>query len=150
MESSVHIRAMKVWSITKTYLYNFDPLKPNFYIVKLGFAGVYTFFLISALKHRLWVLVRTASARTDNLCFEQKYIRIFIWKLSGFFCGEIFNIRVLNRLVFVMQPRHPHSLVFAISLQNLWEFQNKTISLYRKALIRLCGLAVWSGSSLFV
>ena len=27
-------------SITKTYLYNFDPLKPHFYIVKLGFTGV--------------------------------------------------------------------------------------------------------------
>ena len=49
--------------ITKTYLYNFDPLKPNFYIVKLGFTGVYIIFLISAQKHRLWVLVRTASPR---------------------------------------------------------------------------------------
>ena len=47
--------------ITKTYLYNFDPLKPHFYIVKLGFTGVYIIFLISAQKHRLWVLVRTAS-----------------------------------------------------------------------------------------
>ena len=27
--------------ITKIYLYNFDPLKPHFYIVKLGFTGVY-------------------------------------------------------------------------------------------------------------
>ena len=27
--------------ITKTCLYNFDPLKPHFYIVKLGFTGVY-------------------------------------------------------------------------------------------------------------
>ena len=35
-------------SITKTYLYNFDPLKPHFYIVKLGFTGVYIIFLISA------------------------------------------------------------------------------------------------------
>ena len=26
---------------TKTYLYNFDPLKPHFYIVKLGFTGVH-------------------------------------------------------------------------------------------------------------
>ena len=34
--------------ITKTYLYNFDPLKPHFYTVKLGFTGVYTIFLISA------------------------------------------------------------------------------------------------------
>ena len=34
--------------ITKTYLYNFDSLKPHFYIVKLGFTGVYIIFLISA------------------------------------------------------------------------------------------------------
>ena len=49
--------------ITKTYLYKFDPLKPHFYIVKLGFTGVYIIFLISAQKHWLWVLVRTASPR---------------------------------------------------------------------------------------
>ena len=35
-------------SITKTYLYNFDPLKLHFYIVKLGFTGVCIIFLISA------------------------------------------------------------------------------------------------------
>ena len=39
------------------------PLKPHFYIVKLRFTGVYIIFLISAQKHRLWVLVRTVSAR---------------------------------------------------------------------------------------
>ena len=39
----------------KTCLYNVDPLKPHFYIVKLGFTGVYIIFLISAQKHRLWV-----------------------------------------------------------------------------------------------
>ena len=49
--------------ITKTCLYNTDPLNPNFCIVKLGFTGVYIIFLISAQKHRLWVLVRTASSR---------------------------------------------------------------------------------------
>ena len=49
--------------ITKTCLYNIDPLKPHFYIVKLGFTGVYIIFLISAQKHRLWVRVRTASPR---------------------------------------------------------------------------------------
>ena len=31
-----------------THLSNFDPLKPHFYIVKLGFIGVYITFLISA------------------------------------------------------------------------------------------------------
>ena len=30
--------------ITRTYLYNFDPLKSHFYIAKLGFTGVYIFF----------------------------------------------------------------------------------------------------------
>ena len=51
------------WCITKTRLYNDDPLKPHFYIVKLGFIGVYIIFLISAQKHRLWVVVRTVSLR---------------------------------------------------------------------------------------
>ena len=42
--------------ITKIHLYNFDPLKPHFYIVILGFTGVYTiflfiFFLFFLLKH---------------------------------------------------------------------------------------------------
>ena len=62
-------------SIMKTYLYNFDPLKPHFYIVKLGFTGLNIIFLISAQKHRLWVLIRTASVLTSthNPGFEQKY-----------------------------------------------------------------------------
>ena len=34
--------------ITRTRLYNFDPLKPHFYNVKLGFTGVYIIFLSSA------------------------------------------------------------------------------------------------------
>ena len=55
--------ALEVYGIMKTCLYNFDPLKPHFYVVKLGFTGVYVIFLISAQKHRLWVLVRTASTR---------------------------------------------------------------------------------------
>ena len=31
--------------ITKTYLYNFDPFKSHFYLVKLGFTGYILFFL---------------------------------------------------------------------------------------------------------
>ena len=59
----VLVRLFVLLFITKTYLYNFDPLKPHFYLVKLGFTGVYIIYLISAQKHRLWVLVRTASTR---------------------------------------------------------------------------------------
>ena len=32
---------LRVNIISKTYLYNFDPLKPHFFTVKLGFTGVY-------------------------------------------------------------------------------------------------------------
>ena len=41
-------------NITKTYLYNFDPLKPHFYTVKLGFTGVYIIFLISVKYIECW------------------------------------------------------------------------------------------------
>ena len=33
-------------------IYNFHPLKPHFYIVKLGFTGVYIIFLILPKKNR--------------------------------------------------------------------------------------------------
>ena len=69
--------------ITKTYLYNFDPLKPHFYIEKLGFTGVYIIFLISAQKHRLWVLVRTASPR------NMKNIKRFLSENFSVFGDEI-------------------------------------------------------------
>ena len=57
-------------NITKTCPYKFDSLKPNFYIVKLGFTGVYIIFLISAQKHRLLVLVRTVSSRQSMFYAE--------------------------------------------------------------------------------
>ena len=77
--------------ITKTYLYNFDPLKPHFYILKLGFTGVYIIFLIPAQKHILWVLVRNrlneaVLTSTHNVCFEQKYGNI----KGVFFCIAFF------------------------------------------------------------
>ena len=46
--SSVKMIYRHFLAITKTSLYNFEPIKPHFYIVKLGFTGVYIIFLISA------------------------------------------------------------------------------------------------------
>ena len=74
--------------IVQTYHYEnmpFDPLKPHFYIVKLGFTRVYIIFLISAQKHRLWVLVRTASSKTEKIQIK------IIWIFSVFE-SEIFYI----------------------------------------------------------
>ena len=75
--------------ITKTYLYNFDPLKPHFYIVKLGFTGVYIIFVISAQKHRL--------SRPSNeypLNFEQKHEKYqnFLCEKLPIFGGKIFSV----------------------------------------------------------
>ena len=47
-------KAPKNTIITKTCLYNFDPLKSHFYIVKLGFTGVYIIILISAQNRDCW------------------------------------------------------------------------------------------------
>ena len=47
--------------VTKT------PLTPHLYIVKLGLREGIHYFLIFALKHRLWVRVRTASVCPQSM-----------------------------------------------------------------------------------
>ena len=76
-------------AITKTCLYNFDPLKPHFYIVKLGFTGVYIIFFISARRHRLWYslepLFRGGSNEYPQSMSWAEILKIsesFIWKCS--------------------------------------------------------------------
>ena len=65
----------KFWTghITKTCLYNFDPLKPYFYIVKLGFTKLYIIFHISAQKHNFGYSLEPprwgGSNECHNLCF---------------------------------------------------------------------------------
>ena len=76
--------------ITKTYLYNFEPLKPNFYIVKLGFTGMYIIFLISTQNIDCGYSLEPprrggSNEHQHNLCFEQKrkknwspfYLKVF-------------------------------------------------------------------------
>ena len=84
--------------ITKTCLHNFDPLKPHFYIVKLGFTGVYNIFLISAQKHRLWYSLEPPRRGGSNEYPQSmfwaeigKISEFFIWKFSVF-GDEIFYI----------------------------------------------------------
>ena len=77
-----------VYIITKTYLYNYEPLKPHFYIVKLGLTGIYIIFLISAQ------LAEAVLTSTHNLCFEQKYEKYHSFLSENFkiFGGKIFYI----------------------------------------------------------
>ena len=71
--------------ITKTYLYNLDPLKPHFYTVKLGFTGVHTIFLISAENI-------DCGYSLEPPRFEQKNEKIsdfLIWKFSVFWWWDV-------------------------------------------------------------
>ena len=86
--------------ITKTCQYNFVPLKPHVYIVKLGFTEVYIInFLISAQNidcmYALELPHRGGSNEYPHSVFWTKIWRIsdffFIWKFS-FFCGKVFHI----------------------------------------------------------
>ena len=77
--------------ITKTCLYNVDPLKPHFYIVKVGFTGVYIIFLISAQNIDCGYSLEPPRRGGSNeypqsmiLSRNKKNIRIFIWKFSIF------------------------------------------------------------------
>ena len=86
-------------SITKTYLYNFDPLKPHFYIVKLGFTGVNIIFLISAQNIDCgYSLERVPTIFV--LCRNMKKIWVFLSENFQFL--EIKFSIYLNRRVFVM------------------------------------------------
>ena len=129
-------------SITKTCLYNFDPLKTHFYIiVKLGLTGVYIIFLISAQKHRLWVHVKTASPRwfsrvltTYVLIRNMKNIRIFLSENFHFLVVK-FSV-YLNRHAFVMDYAN------AVRLKTLW-----IVGYSESALRRMVRLHTYTGCS---
>ena len=94
------------WCITKTCLYNFDPLKSHLYIVKLGFAGVYIIFLISAQNIDSGYSLEPPRRGGSNEYPQSMYLAE-ICKISGFL-SENFQFLVvkfsiyLNRRVFVM------------------------------------------------
>ena len=93
--------------ITKTRLYNFDPLKPHFYIAKLGFTGVYIIFLL-LLKSIDYGYSLELPRRGGSNGYPKSMFWTEIWIISEFFHLKIFSFLVvkfsiyLNRRVFVM------------------------------------------------
>ena len=92
--------------IMKTRLYNLDPLKPHFYIVKLGLTGVYTIFLISAQNIDCGYSLEPPRRGGSNE-YPQSIFWAEIRKISNFFYLKILFFLVvkfsiyLNRRVFV-------------------------------------------------
>ena len=84
--------------IMKTRLYNFDPLKPHFYIEKLGFTGVYVIFVISAQNIYCGYSFEPPRRGGSNE-YPQSMFWAEIWKISeflsenlSFFGGKIFSV----------------------------------------------------------
>ena len=88
--------------IMKTSPCNEDPLTSHFYIVKLGLTGVYMFFLFLLQNLDHWVLVRTASTCTHDLCFEQKKENITIFHTKIIIFTMVKYCSILHRRVCVM------------------------------------------------
>ena len=93
LKHDIHIE-----SITKTYLYKFDPLQPHFYIVKLGFTGVHIIFLILLNNIDCGDSLEPPRRGSSNE-YPQSMFWADIWKISGFlsenfwvFGDEIFYI----------------------------------------------------------
>ena len=93
------------FTISKTCPCKVYPLKPHFYIEKKnGVCRVLPIFLISAPKHRLWVLVRTTSAPRVPTIYvlskNKKNIIQFLLKILIFY--KFKNLCILHGHVFVM------------------------------------------------
>ena len=57
---------------------NVYPLTPHFYIVKLGFTGVYIFFLIFALKHVLSKHKKHFLAENNHF-YSREILQYIVW-----------------------------------------------------------------------
>ena len=75
------------------------PLEPHFYIVKLGVYMGVPIFHIFAPKHRLCVLVRTASARRSE---REPTINVFFFSIENFQLLQFKIICIKHGHVFVM------------------------------------------------
>ena len=122
----------QIHSITKTCLYNFDPLKPHFYIVKLGFRGVYIIFLLLLKNidcgYSLEPPRRGGSNENPQSMFEQNYEKY------QNFLSENFNFWVvkfsvyLNRHVFVMASDDVTAVIMCLLYTlNMHDLQQQAI-----------------------
>ena len=89
---------------------NFDPLKPHFYIVKLGFTGVYIIFFISAQNIDCGYSLEPPRRGGSNEYPQSMFLSRNMKKYQSFYL-KIFSFRrwnyiYLNRHVFVMLFRH--------------------------------------------
>ena len=99
--------------ITKTCLYNFDPLKPHFYIVKLGFTG-YTLVFLFLLKNIDCGYSLEPPRRGGSNEYPQSMFGAEIWKKYLNFLSQNFRFLIVKFSVYL--NRH----IFVIYIQTAW------------------------------
>ena len=131
--------------ITKTCLYNFDHLKPHFYIVKMG----YTLFFLFLLKtincgYSLELPHQGHSNEYPQSMFwaEKWKISVFYVKIFSFFGGEIYDIFEQacfrnNSIFFVWQMslNFVHQFFWQNSICKQW--RPRSDNSWRSSLIRV-------------
>ena len=149
--------------ITKTRLYNSDPLQPHFYIVKLGFTGVYIIFLISAQN-----IAEAVLTSTHNLCFEPKYgkyqnfyrkifsfwwwnfqyiwIGVFAWCTAVYFARPYTLPNIRNSCVFYLEKNNGYDISSILSPKEVICKKCHVISSakYQKKIQVICCLLILS------
>ena len=78
------------------------PLKPHFYIVKLGFTGVYIIFLISAQTHRLWYSLEPPRRGRSNEYSQSMFLSRNMKKYQNFL-SEDFQFFFLGEMVYIFE-----------------------------------------------
>ena len=92
------------FTITKTCLYNVDPLKPHFYIVKLGFIGVYIIFPQSMFWAEVWNILHQR--------FLPENFRFLEVKFSICLNRRVFVMTVLISQLCLCKPFPTHVLFY--------------------------------------
>ena len=95
--------------ITETCLCNFDPLKPHFYIVKLGFTVVYISFHISAQNIDCGYSLEPPRRGGSNE-YPQSIFWAEIWKKIQSFLSENFQFLMVKLSIYL--NRHVSVMVF--------------------------------------
>ena len=91
-----------IHDISKTCLYNIDPFKPHFYIVKLGLQG-YTLFFLCLFRNIHCGYIEAVLTSTHNPYFEQKYEKYQSSSSENFHFFEVKFSIYLKMRVFVMR-----------------------------------------------
>ena len=129
------------WCIlTKTYLYNIDPLKPHFYIVKLWFRG-YILFFVFLLKN-----IGCGYSLEPPRLASKKYEKISVFLSENFQFLEVKFSIYLNRHVFVVsvQLKKPDSGTWTSDWKHTQFTEMKTAHLFRIEICTKQKLDIWN------